>query len=88
LVYSVFGQVVGVRKFVNGDIEIDFFHGDDEITEFRYSKDNERSDNFPKELAETLAGCLKSDVCVEIYFEDNGKVGYIELEECEDDESD
>jgi hypothetical protein len=26
---SIFGQVTAVRKFVNGDIEVDFYHEDD-----------------------------------------------------------
>jgi hypothetical protein len=86
LPYSIFGQVVGVRKYVKGDIEIDFYH-EDEITEYRYSSDSSKG-NFPKELAETLATTLASDICVEIYFEDNGNPTHIELEECDYDEDD
>ena len=68
--YSLFGQVVGVRKFANGDIEVDFYH-EDEITEYRYSSDSGRLDNFPRELAETLASALATDICIELlgFFE-------------------
>ena len=80
--YSIFGQVVGVRKYVNGDIEIDFYH-EDELTEYKYSSNSSMSDNFPKELAETLASTLATDICAEIYFNDNGSPTHIELEECD-----
>ena len=81
--YSLFGQVVGVRKFTNGDIEIDFHH-DDEITEYRYSSDQSRLGNFPKELSETLASTLATDICIEIFFGEDGVPTHIELEECDD----
>lgn len=81
---SLFGQVVGVRKFANGDIEIDFYHSGDEITEYRYSSDSSRIGMFPKELAETLASTLSTNICTEIYFDDHGNPTYIELEECDD----
>jgi len=87
LSYSIFGQVVGVRKYVNGDIEIDFYH-DDELTEYKYSSNSNILDNFPKELAETLASTLASDICTEIYFNENGYPTHIELEECDYDEAD
>jgi hypothetical protein len=74
--------VVGVRKFANGDIEIDFYH-EDELTEYKYSVNSDISGNFPKELAETLASTLASDICVEIYFNENGNPTHIELEECD-----
>jgi hypothetical protein len=45
-------------------------------------------DNFPKELAETLASTLASDICTEIYFNENGSPTHIELEECDYDEAD
>ena len=80
---SLFGQVVGVRKFANGDIEIDFYH-DDEITEYRYSSDPDRLGTFPKNMTETLASTLATDICVEIFFSDDGIPNYIELEECDD----
>ncbi|MDH3313649.1 MAG: hypothetical protein OEM28_10955 [Nitrosopumilus sp.] len=83
--YSIFGQVMGVRKFVNGDIELDFYH-EDEITEYRYSSDPSRLGNFPKELAETLANTLASNICVEIYFREDGNPTYVELEECDDED--
>ncbi len=35
---SIFGEVIKVRKFRNGDIEIDFHH-DEQITQYRYSDD-------------------------------------------------
>lgn len=85
--YSIFGQVVGVRKYVNGDIEIDFYH-DDELTEYKYSSNSNMLDNFPKELAETLASTLASDICTEIYFNENGSPTHIELEECDYDADD
>ena len=82
--HSLFGQVVGVRKFANGDIEIDFYH-EDEITEYLYSADTGRLGNFPKELAETMASTLATNVCVEIYFDEDENPTHIELEECGDD---
>ena len=81
----MFGQVVGVRKYVNGDIEIDFYH-DDEITEYKHSSSSNAPDNFPKGLAETLASTLASDICIEIYFAENGSPTHIELEECDYDD--
>ena len=81
---SLFGQVVGVRKFINGDIEIDFYHSGDEITEYRYASDSSRLGTFPKELIETLASTLSTNICTEIYFDENGNPTHIELEECDD----
>jgi len=81
---SIFGQVVGVRKFTNGDIEIDFYH-EDEITEYRYSSNSSRLSNFPKNLSETLASTLATDICIEIYFDENNNPTHVELEECDDD---
>ena len=83
--YSVFGQVVGVRKYVNGDIELDFYH-DDELTEYKYSSNSNLLGNFPKELAETLASTLTSDICIEIYFNESGSPTHVELEECDYDD--
>ena len=83
--YSIFGEVIGVRKFSNGDIEIDFYH-EDKITEYRYSSDPSRLGTFPKELAETLASTLATNICIEIYFEDNGNLTHVELEECDDED--
>ena len=85
--HSIFGEVVGVRKYANGDIEIDFYH-EDEITEYRYSPDPEKLSNFPKELAETLATTLASNICVEIYFGEDGNPSHVELEECDYDGED
>ena len=84
---SIFGQVIAVRKFVNGDIELNFYH-DDAVTEYRYSSDPSRLGNFPKELAETLASTLSTDICIEIFFGDDGTPTHVELEECDDDEED
>ncbi|KER06249.1 hypothetical protein AAA799E16_01095 [Marine Group I thaumarchaeote SCGC AAA799-E16] len=80
---SLFGQVVAVRKFANGDIELDFYH-DDVVTKYRYSSDPSRLGNFPKELAETLASTLSTDICIEIFFGDDGTPTHVELEECDD----
>ena len=77
--------MVGVRKYVNGDIELDFYH-DDELTEYKYSSNSNLLDNFPKELAETLASTLVSDICIEIYFNESGSPTHIELEECDYDD--
>jgi hypothetical protein len=77
--------VVGVRKYANGDIELDFYH-DDELTEYKYSSNSNLLDNFPKELAETLASTLASDICIEIYFNESGSPTHIELEECDYDD--
>jgi hypothetical protein len=85
LAHSIFGQVTTVRKFANGDIEVDFYH-DDEITTYRHSSDPSRLGNFPKELAETLASTLSTDTCIEIFFGDDGNPTYVELEECDDED--
>lgn len=74
--------MVGVRKYANGDIELDFYH-DDELTEYKYSSNSNLLGNFPKELAETLASTLASDICVEIYFNESGSPTHVELEECD-----
>ncbi|PIN84034.1 MAG: hypothetical protein COV65_01985 [Nitrosopumilales archaeon CG11_big_fil_rev_8_21_14_0_20_33_24] len=87
MAYSIFGQVVGVRKYANGNIEIDLYH-EDEITEYKYSSNSNVDRNFPKELAETLASTLASDICVGIYFDDNQNPTHIELEECDYDDED
>jgi hypothetical protein len=87
LTSSIFGEVIRVRKFSNGDIEIDFHH-EEQITEYRYSADPSRLGNFPKNLAETLALTLDTTICVEIFFQDDGIPSYLELEQCEDDEDD
>ena len=83
--YSLFGQVMTVRKFINGDIEVDFYH-EDEVTEYRYSSDPSRLGNFPKELIVTLASTLASNICIEIYFGDDGNPTHIEMEECADED--
>ena len=77
--------MVGVRKYANGDIELDFYH-DDELTEYKYSSNSNVDRNFPKELAETLASTLASDICIEIYFSENGSPTHVELEECDYDD--
>ena len=77
---------MGVRKFTNGDIEVDFYH-EDEITEYRFSSDPSRLSNFPKELTETLASTLANNICIEIYFGEDGNPTYVELEECDEDDS-
>ena len=77
--------MVGVRKYATGDIEIDFYH-DDELTEYKYSSNSNLLDNFPKELAETLASTLASDICIEIYFNESGSPTHVELEECDYDD--
>ena len=82
---SIFGEVIKVRKFTNGDIEIDFHH-EEKITEYRYSADPNKTSNFPKNLAETLALTLDTNVCIEIFFHDDGTPNYIELEQCGNDE--
>ena len=74
--------MVGVRKYANGDIEIAFYH-EDELTEYKYSSNSDILNNFPKELAETLASTLATDICSEIYFDENGNPTHIELEECD-----
>ena len=84
MTHSIFGQVVGVRKFATGEIEIDFYH-EDEITEFHSSSDSNKS-NLPLELAETLIPTLASDICVEIHFDDTGRPTHMELEECDYDD--
>ena len=52
------------------------------ITEYRYSADPGKLGNFPKNLAETLASTLDTNVCIEIFFHDNGTPSHIELEQC------
>ena len=77
--------MVGVRKYANGDIELDFYHND-ELTEYKYSSNSNLLGNFPKELAETLASTLASDICIEIYFNESGSPTHVELEECDYDD--
>ena len=78
---------MGVRKFVNGDIEVDFYH-EDEITEYCYSSDPQKLGNFPSELIQTMASTLAKNICIEIYFDDNDEPTHLELEECDDPEED
>mgnify|MGYP003964543699 FL=1 len=85
MAHSIFGQVTTVRKFVHGDIKFDFYH-EDEFTTYRYSSDPSRLGNFPKELAEILVSTLTTNVCVEIFFGDDGNPTHVELEECDDEE--
>jgi hypothetical protein len=85
LTSSIFGEVIRVRKFSNGDIEIDFHH-EEQITTYRYSADPDRLGNFPKDLAETLILTLDTNICIEIFFQDDGIPSYIELEQCEDED--
>ncbi|QLH05323.1 hypothetical protein C5F49_08320 [Nitrosopumilus oxyclinae] len=85
MAHSIFGQVTTVRKFAHGDIEFDFYH-EDEITSYRFSSDPSRLGNFPKELAEILVSTLATDICVEIFFGDDGNPTHVELEECDDEE--
>jgi len=87
LTTSIFGEVIRVRKFSNGDVEIDFHH-EEQITEYRYSADPGRLGNFPKDLAETLVSTLDTTICVEIFFQDDGLPSHIELEQCEDEDED
>jgi len=87
LTTSIFGEVIRVRKFTNGDIEIDFHH-EEQITEYRYSADPGRLGNFPKDLAETLASTLDSSICIEIFFQNDGLPSHIELEQCDDEDDD
>ena len=82
---SIFGQVTAVRKFVNGDIEVDFYH-EDELTTYRYSSDPSRLGNFPKELIEILVSTLATDICIEIFFGDDRNPTHVELEECDDED--
>lgn len=85
LTHSIFGQVITVRKFTHGDVEFDFYH-EDEIITYRYSSDPNRLGNFPKDLIEILVSTLATDVCVEIFFGDDGNPTHVELEECDDEE--
>ena len=85
MTHSVFGQVTTVRKFANGDIEVDFYH-EDELTTYLYSSDPNRLGNFPKELIEILVSTLSTDICIEIFFGDDGNPTYVELEECDDED--
>ncbi|MGY5140035.1 MAG: hypothetical protein ACW9W9_01370 [Candidatus Nitrosopumilus sp. Bin_571-38] len=85
--HSIFGQVTAVRKFTHGDIEFDFYH-EDEITTYRYSSDPSRLGNFPKELVEILVPTLATDICIEIFFGDDGHPTHVQLEECDEEEED
>ena len=86
--HSVFGEVTAVRRHANGDIDVELYH-DDRVTEYRYTSDPGRLGNVPKEIAESMASTLATDICVEVFFGEDGNLAYIELEECEyDDEYD
>ena len=65
---SIFGEVIRVRKFSNGDIEIDFHH-EEQITEYRYSADPGRLGNFPKDLALKWALSLILTPTISIFSE-------------------
>ena len=82
--YSVFGDVIGARRYANGNIEIDFFH-DEKTTVLKHSVDSKES-NLTKDLADNLANTLGTDICVEIFFDADGNTIYIEFEECDYDE--
>jgi len=85
LTSSIFGEVIRVRTFSNGDIEIDFHH-EEQITEYRYSADPSRLGILPKNLAETLASTLDTTICVEIFFQNDGIPSHLELEQCDEDD--
>ena len=85
MAYSIFGHVVAVRKFANGDVEVDFQH-EKEIITYRHSSDSGRLGNFPKELIEILVTTLSTYICVDIFFGDDGNPTHVELMECEDEE--
>ena len=85
MTHSVFGQVTTVRKFANGDIEVDFYH-EDNLTTYLYSSDPNRLGNFPKELIKILVSTLSTDICIEIFFGDDGNPTHVELEECDDED--
>jgi hypothetical protein len=84
LASSLFGKVVAVRKFVSGEIEIDFQH-EEEVSNYRYSSESSKC-NFPKELAETLITAINFGICVEIFFDDSGNPTHLQLEECDEDD--
>ncbi len=83
--YSVFGYVIGARRFTNGNIEIDFFHDDDKTTILKYSIDSKDS-NLTQALADNLANTLGTDICVEIFFDNDANITHIEFEECDYDD--
>ena len=39
-------------------------------------------------MAETLASTLNTDICIEIFFQDDGIPSHLELEQCEDEDDD
>lgn len=82
--YSVFGYVIGARRYTNGNIEIDFFH-DNKTTILKHLADSKIS-NFTKELADNLANTLGTDICAEIFFDNDGNTTHIEFEECDYDD--
>ena len=82
---SIYGRVDAVRRFANGDIELDFYH-DDTVTQYGYSSDPGRQGGLPKDLAEALATALDTDICIEIFLDDDGAITHIEMEGCDDEE--
>jgi len=58
---------------------VDFYH-EDEVVQYRYSSDSSRLSNFPKDLTESLALTLGTDIYIEIFFGDDGNTIPIELE--------
>lgn len=86
MTYSIFGYVIGVRRFNNGDIEVDFFHDDDKTTILKFSNESKGS-ILSKDLAESLANTLGTDICTELFFDGAENISYIEFEECDYDDS-
>ena len=83
----MFGSIVGVRRFTDSSIEVDFYHND-EIIKYRYSTDPNATNIITKELIESLADVLGTDICVEINFGIGGNIFSIEFEECDDSDDD
>jgi len=77
---SLVGYVLRVKQFSDGSTDIVFVTADDEELELHYVADLSKKSELTKEMAQTLARTLDSDIWAEITFDDTGTVTSVELE--------
>ena len=77
---SLVGYVLRVKQFSDGNIDIVFVTADDEELELHYVADLTKKSELTKEMAQTLARTLDSDIWAEITFDDTDTVTSVELE--------
>ena len=77
------GYVFMVRRHTNGDIDVGFYH-DDQEDELHYFSDSSRGGSLTKEVANALAETLGRNIWTEIQFGDDGISTSVELTETEE----